>query len=77
MNRADLIVFVTELARRQFVRREVLANEFVDASRFLTMSRLRELCVQSARQAGLLEFPEISDVRRSVIDSARGRRGEK
>ena len=67
MNHDDLIVFVTELARRQFVRREVLANEFVDASRFLTMTRLREMCVQSARHAGLLEFPEMSDVRRSVI----------
>jgi hypothetical protein len=67
MNHPDLIVFVTELARRQYVRREVLANEFVDASRLFTMSRLRELCVRSARLAGLLEFPEMSDVRRSVM----------
>ena len=67
MNRADLIVFVTELARRQFVRREVLASGFVDTSRFLTMTRLREMCVQSARQARLLEFPEMSDVRRRVM----------
>lgn len=67
MNRADLIVFVTELARRQFVRREVLANSFVDASRLLTMTRLREMCVQSARQAGLLRGDPLSDVRRSII----------
>ncbi len=67
MNRADLTVFVTELARRQFVRREVLANSFVDASRLLTMTRLREMCVQSARQAGLLRGDPLSDVRRSII----------
>ncbi len=67
MYRADLIVFVTELARRQFVRRQVLAHGFVDASRLATMTRLRELCVQSARQAGLLCAPALSDARRSVI----------
>ena len=67
MNCVDLIVFVTELARRQYVRRQVLAHAFVDASRLLTLSRLREMCVQSARQSGLIQVPALSEVGRRIL----------
>ncbi len=63
----DLIVFVTELARRQFVRREVLEKGFVDASPFLTFTQLRNECVQAARLAGLLDRREVTDAWRAFF----------
>lgn len=50
----DLIIFATEIARRQYVRQKALQDGFVDASRCLTMSGLRALLESAARDAGLV-----------------------
>ena len=67
MPEADLVVFVTELARRQYLRRTALDKGFVDASRFLTFTRVRSACIEAARAAGHLAQPVLSDIALRIL----------
>lgn len=67
MERADLIVFMGEAARRQYIRRTALDRGFVDAERITTFARLRTDCARAARRAGLLSRPEADAVSRTLL----------
>jgi RecB family exonuclease len=49
-----LTVFPTELAKRRYERRRVLASGVLDTSRLFTQKKLLTLCERAARRAGLL-----------------------
>ncbi|HOW98348.1 MAG TPA: PD-(D/E)XK nuclease family protein [Kiritimatiellia bacterium] len=67
MEPADLIVFMSEAARRQYIRRTALDRGFVDAERITTFARLRTDCARAARRAGLLQRPEADAVSRALL----------
>ncbi|MBU1693285.1 MAG: PD-(D/E)XK nuclease family protein [Verrucomicrobia bacterium] len=67
MERGNLIVFMGEAARRQFIRRAVLDRGFVAADRITTFARLKAACAGAARRAGLLDRPEADVLSRTMI----------
>ncbi len=67
MAQDDLILFTTELARRQYVRREALQKGFIDASQLLTLARLRDMLASAAREAGLLVTQTTNPVMNKVL----------
>ncbi|MFA5688877.1 MAG: PD-(D/E)XK nuclease family protein [Kiritimatiellales bacterium] len=54
MNTGALIVFPTELAKRQFECRRVCETGALDASRHFTRRKLEQLCIRAARRTGIL-----------------------
>lgn len=70
MERGNLIVFMGEAARRQYIRRAALDRGFVDAEDVTTFTRLRAACGAAARRAGLLDRPEADGVARAMLHLA-------
>ena len=67
MQTSNLLIFPTELARRQFIQRQVLKSGFVDTSNWITWTTLRNACEQRAREMGLVQHPAPSPIAQTLL----------